>query len=92
MKKVDHSRVEADDTETKQEITSFMRQKYKNSKYTLRKFKNLASERQSDEELVHGAAQIKYDPSAFKNSNGQFDFSIAPNYDEDLVRANIKYV
>ncbi len=67
MKKVDNGKVEADDTETKQEIYSFMRQKYKNSKYSVRKFKNLASERQSDEEVVHGGAQSKYDPSTFKN-------------------------
>jgi hypothetical protein len=35
---------------------------------------------------------VQYKPDIFKNENGEFDFSKASDYNEDLVRSNINYV
>ena len=36
--------------------------------------------------------QVEYNPEIFKNKHGQFDFSKAENYNEELVRSNINHV
>lgn len=35
---------------------------------------------------------MKYNPSNYKNAKGEFDFSKAKNYDENLVRSNLNHV
>jgi hypothetical protein len=35
---------------------------------------------------------VQYKPDIFKNENGEFDFSKASDYNEDLVRSNLNYV
>ncbi len=35
---------------------------------------------------------MQYNPSEYKNSRGEFDFSLAKNYDENIVRSNLNHV
>jgi hypothetical protein len=35
---------------------------------------------------------VPYDPKVFRNEKGEFDFSKAENYDQELILSNINHV